>query len=81
MCARKEQYPLFDLYKAFDKFESSHKSDIFYPERPNVCSRSSDPFYVVTYYIKWVTTSWTYSRTSNNVRIKIILFDNFASNG
>ena len=23
--------------------------------------RSSDPFYVVTYYIKWATTSWTYS--------------------
>ena len=26
-----------------------------------VCPGSSDPFYVVTYYIKWVTTSWTYS--------------------
>ena len=25
-----------------------------------VCPRSSDPFYIVTYYIKWVTTSWTY---------------------
>ena len=23
----------------------------------SVCSRSSDPFYIVTYYIKWVTTS------------------------
>ena len=22
-----------------------------------VCTRSSDPFYIVTYYIKWVTTS------------------------
>ena len=22
---------------------------------------SSDPFYVVTYYTKWVTTSWTHS--------------------
>ena len=22
---------------------------------------SSDPYYVVSYYIKWVTTSWTYS--------------------
>ena len=22
--------------------------------------RSSDPFYAVTYYIKWITTSWTY---------------------
>ena len=25
-----------------------------------MCPRSSDPFYLVTYYIKWVTTSWTY---------------------
>ena len=27
----------------------------------NICLRSSDLFYVVTYYIKWVTTSWTHS--------------------
>ena len=26
-----------------------------------VCPRSSDPFYIVTYYIKWVTASWAYS--------------------
>ena len=26
-----------------------------------VCPRSSDPFYIVSYYIKWVTTSWTNS--------------------
>jgi len=25
-----------------------------------VCPRSSDPFDIVSYYIKWVTTSWTY---------------------
>ena len=24
-----------------------------------ICPRSSDPFCIVTYYIKWVTTSWT----------------------
>ena len=24
-----------------------------------ICPRSSDPIYIVTYYIKWVTTSWT----------------------
>ena len=28
-----------------------------------VCPRSSDPFYIVSYYIKWVATSWTYSIT------------------
>ena len=26
-----------------------------------MCPRSSDPFYVVTYYIKWVTSSLTHS--------------------
>ena len=26
-----------------------------------VCPRSSDPFYIVNYYIKWVSTSLTYS--------------------
>ena len=26
-----------------------------------LCSGSSDPFYIVGYYIKWVTTSWTHS--------------------
>ena len=26
-----------------------------------VCPRRSDPFYIVSYYIKCVTTSWTYS--------------------
>ena len=26
-----------------------------------VCPGSSDPFYIVTYYMKWVTTSWTHS--------------------
>ena len=27
--------------------------------KQTVCQRSSDPLYIVTYYIKWVTTSWT----------------------
>ena len=31
--------------------------------RNTVCPGSSDPFYVVTYYSKWVTTSWTYSNS------------------
>ena len=25
-----------------------------------ICPGSSDPFYIVSYYIKWVTTSWTH---------------------
>ena len=35
-----------------------------------VCPRSSDPFYIVSYNIKWVTTSWTFS-------MKIILWAQF----
>ena len=57
---------------------SSHKSD-FQPKRPiflharkthselpynTVFPGSSDPSYVVNYYIKWVTTSWTYSKST-----------------
>ena len=29
-----------------------------------MCQRSSDQFYILTYYIKWVTTSWTHSNTA-----------------
>ena len=26
-----------------------------------MCPGSGDPFYIVSYHIKWVTTSWTHS--------------------
>ena len=35
-----------------------------------VYPRSSDPFYIVTIYIKWVKTSWTYSTTVMWIGIK-----------
>ena len=35
--------------------------------RHTVCPGSSDPFYIVTYYIKWVTTSWIYSRNGPDI--------------
>ena len=28
-----------------------------------VCPKSCNPFYIVNYYIKWITTSWTDSKT------------------
>ena len=31
---------------------------------PTDFTRSIDSFYIVTYYIKWVKTSWTYSTPS-----------------
>ena len=33
--------------------------ELYTPGHTTVCPRSSDPFYIVTYYIKWVTDSWT----------------------
>ena len=40
-----------------------------------VCPGSSGPFYIVTYNIKWVTTSWTYCTFYiifvDNLRLKI----------
>ena len=33
-----------------------------------ICPISSDPFYIVTYYIVWVNTSWTHSTREKNVR-------------
>ena len=41
-----------------------HRADLISTKKCTVCTvcqRSSDPFYLVTYYIKWVTTSWTHS--------------------
>ena len=35
------------------------KNSIFHALDGIVCQRSSDPFYIVSYYIKWLTTSWT----------------------
>ena len=39
----------------------------FYHNHHTVCPKSSDSFYVVNYYIKWVTTSWTYSVFQANI--------------
>ena len=37
------------------KFPFKKKTPVY----NTVCPKSSDPFCIVTYYIKWVTTSWT----------------------
>ena len=49
-----------------------------------VCPRSSDPFYRVPYNIKWVTTSWTYSKNTYGSALLAIcapsrIFINFMS--
>ena len=37
--------------------------------RYTVCPRSSGPFYKVTYYINWATTSWTYSMVYGEITL------------
>ena len=39
--------------------------------RHTVCPGSSDPFYLVTYYIKRVTTPWTYRM--KNKRLSLVM--------
>ena len=38
-----------------------------------ICSRSSDPFYIVTQYIEWVTTSWTHSIAYKQYEVEMII--------
>ena len=40
-----------------------------------VCPRSSDPFYIVTYCIKRVTTSWTDSTLKQKNKTSILHFN------
>ena len=37
--------------------------------RDTASPRSSCPLYIVTYYIKWGTTSWTDGKTLNKITI------------
>ena len=39
-----------------------------------VCPGRSDPFCIVTYYIEWVTTSWTYSISKIIITLSHSLF-------
>ena len=45
-----------------DFSEGGGGRDMLPYKRYTVCPRSSDPFYIVTYYLIWVTTSWTGSK-------------------
>ena len=62
---RKFRYPHLTLYP--DPYKV--KLRIWIPDihQTTVYSRSRDPFYIVSYYIKRITTSWTYS--NNWIRI------------
>ena len=63
-----ETYVLGVIYSNMYIFEE--KNWICDCSRSTVCPRSSDPFYVVSYYINWVTTSWTYGIVKYLIQIK-----------
>ena len=46
----------------------THTHFLFY----TVCPISSDPFYIVSYYMKWVTTSWTYSHSERKSNSSVL---------
>ena len=45
------------VYRKFNILELKTPVPVIY----SMCPRSSDQFFMVTYYEIWVTTSWTYS--------------------
>ena len=50
----------------FDKFQLYHGKILeVCHEQCTVCPRSLDPFHEVLYNIKWVKTSWTYSKNTS----------------
>ena len=53
---------LYDIFERWFLEKIVSNKNPWRNEGYTVCPRSSDPFYVVTYYINWVTTSWTYCR-------------------
>ena len=50
---------------------------IIYFTQITVCPRSSDSFYILTYYIKWVTASWIGSSTMLIMNASISTFSLF----
>ena len=88
-CARKGQSLLFDLYKAFDKIESSHKSDFFsentfiiinYKYKNYSVCRQYFGYCICIEYIKWSrllwqTVSWKWmDKTSRTFCITVSIY-------
>ena len=51
----------FDYFKTFVCLHMKLWNFAIWIFLPIICPRNSDPFNIVTYYIKWGTTSWTHS--------------------
>ena len=65
---------LFNSFERFLFFKSyilswrPHLENDVFTLLITVCSRSLDPIHIVNYYIKWVKTSWIYSRLCRPLR-------------
>ena len=57
------QYNYFPYLGACSEFRLIRLSPVPSDYTNTVYPRSSDPFYIVSYCIKWVATSWTYSNS------------------
>ena len=57
-------FEIFAVLNSLFLFYMIFWNPFFYIFLPTVCPRSSDPFCKESYYIKSVTTSWTYSTYS-----------------
>ena len=55
--------PGLEFTKIWRIFQVQNKKQIV---ANTIRPKSSDPFYIVTYYINWVTTSWTHSMVKIN---------------
>ena len=49
-------------------FHTLSSGNIIYYGTVTLCPRSSI-FYIVSYYLKWVTTSWTHSNFNDNIHV------------
>ena len=61
-CVSERERRMKDIYRQRER-DREREREIKNGSECTISVRSSDPFYIVTYYIKWATTSWTYSTT------------------
>ena len=64
----KDSIYIFDVNFQFSYMLRAWGQGLITPS--TVCPRSSNPFYIVSTYMKWVTTSWTYrmyAKASGNI--------------
>ena len=71
--AKKNIYILLLFSQINIEWTIIHLKNNYQFRKCTVCPRSSDPFYIVSYYIKWGTTSWTYSASRCRMKLSLHL--------